>query len=88
MNVLKLMIVQILIGNFAYAACENEAAQYISQKYNVSIIEMRDLGGGRGGQGSPANVEVWLKADDGSTYSVYFFGSHCGTITRDIKWGR
>lgn len=72
---------------FAHAACENEAANHIAQKYNVTPIETKDLGGGRGGQGSLPNREVWVKASDNSTYSVFFFVGDCRSITKDVRWG-
>ena len=81
----------ILAGMFlaaaqAYGACETEAANYISNKYQVNAIETRDLVGNCGGEGSTVDREVWVKADDSSTYSVFFWGCDCSYVKRDIKW--
>lgn len=69
----------------AFAACEQEAANHISQKYAVNVLETRELNSG-GGEGAPRDREVWVRADDGSTYSVFFYAGNCGSISRDIKW--
>ena len=79
-------VATLLFSAQAFAACEQEAANHISQKYSVNVLETRDLGGGGGGQGSVRDREVWVKDDAGSTYSVFFFAGNCGSISRDIKW--
>lgn len=83
-----LTVIAILFtSTIAHAACENEAAQHIANKYGVTPIEAKDLGGSRGGEGSLPNREVWVKASDNSTYSVFFFAGDCRSITKDIRWG-
>ncbi len=41
----------------AFAACENEARNFIEQQYNTRTIDAKELGGG-GGQGRPMEREV------------------------------
>ena len=87
---MKKIILALLLGSpfAAYAACENEAMNHIARKYNVTPVDVKDLGGGRGGEGSLPQREVWVKASDNSTYSVYFFAGDCRNITRDVAWGK
>lgn len=76
----------LLFSAQAFAACEQEAANHIANKYGVSVLETRDLGGGGGGQGNVRDREVWVKDTNAATYSVFFFAGNCNSISRDIKW--
>ena len=69
----------------AFAYCETEARTFIENQYGVRTIDAKQLGGG-GGQGRPMDTEVWVKADNNSTYSVYFMLNNCSNITRHIAW--
>lgn len=69
----------------AFAYCEAEAGQFVEAKYGVRAVEARELGGG-GGEGRPQDREVWVKAEDGSTYSVFFDFNNCSNVTRVIAW--
>jgi len=68
-----------------FADCEVEAANHIATKYQVNPIEERDLVRNCGGEGG-VDREVWVKASDESTYSVFFWGCDCSYVKRDIKW--
>ncbi|MGE0631727.1 MAG: hypothetical protein AB7O96_04935 [Pseudobdellovibrionaceae bacterium] len=66
--------------------CEDKAARAVEKKYRVHVVETRQLGGGCGEGGG--QIEVWAKASDRSTYSVYFGGScSCEWVKRIIRWG-
>ncbi len=69
----------------ASAMCESEASQFVESKFGVRAIEVRQLGGG-GGEGRPQDLEVWVKAEDTSTYSVFFDWNSCSHVTRFIAW--
>lgn len=69
----------------AYGYCETEAANHIANKYQVTPVETRDLVRNCGGEGG-VDREVWVKASDDSSYSVFFWGCDCSYIKRDIKW--
>lgn len=69
----------------AFAVCEAEASHYIESQFGVRTIEARQLGGG-GGEGRPQDIEVWVKAENQSTYSVFFGFNSCEYVTRVIAW--
>lgn len=69
----------------AFAFCEAEAGRFVEAQFGVRAVEARELGGG-GGEGRPQDREVWVKAEDGSTYSVFFDFNSCSRVTRYIAW--
>ena len=86
MKKLVLLSVFALLGSVkAAAACEAEASQFVETHFGVRAVEARELGRG-GGEGRPQDREVWVKAEDASTYSVFFGFTSCSQVTRYIKW--
>ena len=81
----KLLLLSLigLMGSLAQAGCEDTAAQFITDTYHETVVQVKKLGYPGEGGGSR---EVWVGTKEGGSYSVYFNGPGCEWVSNHIRW--
>lgn len=84
----SIAVLALLLGSQAYALgtydCEEKAAAYITQKYNETVTDARQIGDGDSGR--EGDVEVTVSTARGGSYSVFMPAPDCPFVKRDVRW--